>query len=232
MQNNRRIVRTPFFCYLTVMFKSLLIFLVPFSVAASSKPPQDLLDIESKYQKASSVVMDVEKKLTLSLLGKTKTSKGTIKMSRGKLRWDTTEPDKTMVLMSKNVIWVVDYPSDEDEKGVVLKIKNPSKNQPHAVVAFLMGKGSVTTGFKVVSQKKQKDGTVKIQLEATDKNAELPAITMVIDNNKKIISSIKYEDSVQNETVLTFKNISFEKKLAQKTFKFKKPKGFSLTELK
>src|SRR5690349_18363811 len=139
------------------MYKPAFLSLVIISCQAFAAPKSAslLLSVEDRYKAAKSVKMSVSKTLKMKLLEKEKRSEGLIQIKKGgKLRWETTSPEHSLIVVGKRTVWIVDYPTDPEEKVAILKASNPKKSQPQAVVAFLLGEGRISDEFKVKSQKK------------------------------------------------------------------------------
>ncbi len=214
--------------------KFLILILLGTSVAFAAKSPEplpkslpaSLVAVEKKYQSANTIQMDVLKKLRIPLLEKEKLSEGTIKiMKGGKFKWEVTKPDHSMVLLTPAAVWAVDYPREEGEKVSVIKSRKPKKNQSPAIVTFLMGQGSLSKSFKILSAVKAGGDTDKIELEAKSKNEAVKNMTVIVNRKEVIIEKINFEDSVGNLTELEFSNVKFDEKFEKTEFKLSLPKN-------
>jgi outer membrane lipoprotein carrier protein len=171
----------------------------------------------------------VNKTVTLKLLEKVKKSSGDIQVKKGgRLRWETKEPDHSLIVVNKEAVWLVDYPAEPEEKVAVLKAQNPKKSQPQALVAFLLGQGHITDEFTVKGEALKGD-TITYNLKPKDKQSQVSSLMVVVNKKAKSIDRITFEDSVGNLTDLEFKSISFDEKVDDELFKFVPPKGSDVT---
>ncbi len=207
-------------------FSIISLIILAFWLSVGAKGTNHLQSVEKAYRDAKTVSMKVNKTIRMELLQKETKSKGKMVIKKGGLlRWDVEGPEKSLVLMDGKVIWMVTYPSDPEEKVSVIKANNPKKSQPHAVIAFLMGKGKISDEFKVLSEKKQGADLVEISLKAKQEEAQIPVLTLVVHAKKNTIESVTYQDAMGNETELSFSDIEFDKELGEKTFQFSPPEN-------
>jgi outer membrane lipoprotein carrier protein len=208
---------------------TVLLFAAPVTSAEESL----LREVENQYRNAKTVKMEVSKTLTMNLLKKEKKSKGRILIKAGgKLRWDTDEPTKSLVLMDGKTIWLVDYPSDPDEKISVLKARNPKKSQPHTVVAFLMGKGHISDDYLVDGKiEKGAAGTKVITLKSKSPEPQVKNLKLHVAESNKAITAISFDDLLGNSTTLEFSGIAFNEEIDNKVFQFKPPKNSEVTPI-
>jgi outer membrane lipoprotein carrier protein len=210
----------------------LVLFLTPVAFAATSVKSVVLGEVEKHYKSAQSIRMDVSKNLKLKLLDREKKSKGTIQVKKGGfLKWETEEPNHSLVLSDGKYIWLVDYESGEEDKPNIIKAANPKKSQPHAVVALLLGEGRISDDFKVIKEKTEGE-MVNIDLKPRHDSAQINWLKITVDKNKSEIEKLSFEDAVGNITELDFKNIQFDSKIDEKIFKFIPPKGSEITVLR
>jgi outer membrane lipoprotein carrier protein len=209
------------FSYLLVITSIALVAAAGF---AKTKTSSLLSEVENRYRDSKSVKMDVDKTVKMNLMDRTKTSSGTILIKSGKIRWETEKPEHTLVLADGKAIWMVDYPVEEGDPIRVIKAMDPKKSQPHAVVAFLLGKGKIGNDFAVISEKPDGD-LMKLDLKPRQEQTEVQWLTLFVNKDDKTIMKLSFEDNVGNTTTLDFSNIKFGEAIASKEFKFSPPKG-------
>jgi outer membrane lipoprotein carrier protein len=176
--------------------------------------------------------MAVTKILKLPLLDKEKTSQGVIQIKRGGfLKWETEEPNHSLVVSDGKYIWLVDYMAGEEEKPNIIKAANPKKSQPHAVVALLLGQGRMSDDFKVVGEKKVDSSLVQLELKPKHDLDQVHWLKLTINKDKNEIEKTSFEDAVGNITELSFNKIEFDSEIDSKVFKFVPPKGADITVL-
>jgi outer membrane lipoprotein carrier protein len=188
-----------------------------------------LTQVEDRYRAAKTVKMVVNKTLKMKLLEKEKRSEGLIQIKKGgKLRWETTSPEHSLIVVGKRAVWIVDYPADPEERIAILKATNPKKSQPQAVVAFLMGEGHISDEFRVKSEKKGEGGLTDVHLVPKLKTEQVRWLTLSVGAEKNI-EKLSFEDTVGNITELTFKEIVFDSPMENKVFEFTPPENADVT---
>lgn len=218
--------------FLSVYTFVLGVFSADLSLAADKKVSQEfLVNIENHYRSLNSIKMDVTKTLKLKLFNKEKQSQGTIQIKKGgKLRWETLHPEHTLIVIEPHVVWVVDYPLD-DERVNVIKASHPQKSQPQAVVSFLMGQGKISDAFTLVSKNKEKGDLVNLRLQPKSESEQMKWLTLQVSQESKDIRKLSYEDAVENITELEFKNIISNIELDESQFKFEVPENADVTQI-
>jgi outer membrane lipoprotein carrier protein len=215
-----------------MVLRALILTSFLFQPAFPKERENDILnEVQEKYSKAKSIKMEVEKELTLSALRKTKKSSGNLSLaSNGKFRLEMKEPDKSLIVIDGQNIWVVQYPEFKSEKTQVMHSKLKEQLKSQVLLSFLMGQGKIKKHFKILNQKED-DGTTIIKLEPKDEGTDLKNIELQVDSDEKIINKISYKDSLDNEISYKFSNNKFEDKTKASLFKFKPPKDAEVTEM-
>jgi outer membrane lipoprotein-sorting protein len=185
--------------------------------------------------------MDVKKLLKLKLLERERSSSGTLAVrSGGLLRWDITEPQKSMILIDAGkTLWLVDYPEDPAESVVVLRARDFGKSHSHAAIAALLSEGKITREFTVATERAIDSSHVELRLRALKnkkkKSAQgievLKNLTLTIDRESQIISKLSFEDDTGNVTDLEFVNVRFDHPVDDQLFVFKPPPNADVSDL-
>ncbi|MDZ4677205.1 MAG: outer membrane lipoprotein carrier protein LolA [Oligoflexia bacterium] len=213
---------------LTIIIATVVMTVLFFS-NAQAKTSKHLREVEDRYRNTQTVKMHVSKTVKSQLLDKVKTSQGEIQVKKGgRLRWETTEPDHSLIVVNKDAVWLVDFPTEKDEKIAVLKAQQPKKSQPQALVAFLMGQGHITSDFVSKSETTNGD-SVSYNLKPKDKQAQVIWLTVVVNKKTKTIETIMFEDTISNTTTLEFSDIKFDLPMEDELFKFIPPKNSDVT---
>lgn len=164
--------------------------------------------------------------MTAGNVGKVRVSKGKIQIKKGgKLRWDTLEPQKSMILMDGKNIWMVDEPVSEGEPVTVLKASNPKKSQPHTIVSFLMGKAEIKKGYDLKKVSEFNAEYDKVELTSKEKEPQITELALVVGKKHQTIKEIHFQDLIGNDVKLEFSNIEMGKKIKSEVFKYTPPKG-------
>lgn len=214
------------------MNKIFFIFLLNITLTAEASPVGFLKSIEKKYHDAPGIEMNTIKKIKIELLDREKKSEGIIKIKPGGLfKWEIEKPEKSMVLLTPEAVWVVSYPLDDEDKLSVLKSRKPKKNQSPAVVAFLMGQGSLLKNFKILKTKKLENETYDFELQARSKDEMVQKLSLVINKKEMIIEKVSFVDSLGNKTEMEFKDINFKAEFESGEFIYNPPKDAEISIL-
>lgn len=222
------------------MFKVLLISILiplgawaqnPQDLQAKQKQEQEVLTSLKKttevYSKEKGFYAKFKRKQTLALLGEVDTAKGELFYSNKRLRLDLKGDDKSMVLITPEVIWNVSY--DEGEVSSIIKgkpVANPLLN-------LLFGDKDNWDNFKVSQVHLNGDRNIDVTL--VPKNPKqlsyVAKVRFKLDKVKNVVKNITYWDDVDNETQMTFTYNKFKDKIDETKFKFTPPKGAEVSTL-
>ena len=188
--------------------------------------------VVTKYQQAPAVEVDITKTVTLALLGEENKSDGRLIMSKGLLRLETKTPHESLIVVGKDVIWVM-TPTPEDLGGrpQVMKIRSRQlKDQARAPLASLLGQPKAWDEFKVLKEVKTDD---KVTLDLKPKKAgalgEIVSVRLEIDSKKKTLVDLADKDELDNETRFTFRNTNFAAAVKPANFQYTPPKNAEVT---
>ncbi len=212
----------------------LLLLSAPLKAADSSG--LDLVKaVIGRYQKPEAIHSIIKKDVVFGLLEETKTSEGQLTYSKGRLRLEIERPEASLIVMNKDVIWVVTPTSKElGGKTQVLKISSKElSKQSKAPLAVLLSQKKAWDNFKIKKQS-EKNGiqTVVLVPVKPDTMGEIVSIEMVFKKTDQDLKSLSYKDELDNETKFTFLKTDFNAAVQDKVFSYKPPKGAEVTEYK
>lgn len=221
-------------CYKRGMLKNVILTVVSiglgFSIFAGAKTEDVMSDLSKKYRNSPLVEMKVEKKVTSDLLGKTTSQNGKIFLSKDKFKWETFEPEKSLLLFDGTHIWTEQAPHKDFGGAIqVAKGKVDKKNSANILISSLFG-GDLKKNFKVL-KKTEEDNLVKLALQPSGDDLAVKDLNVVMDKSALVMKEISYSDDIGNKTQLEFSDIQFRKKANNKLFKYTPPKGAQVTEL-
>lgn len=190
-----------------------------------------LKDVSKKYRASKLIKIEVEKKVTSDLMGKTTTYDGHIYLSQGKFRWENDTPDETLLLFDGQTIWNVQYPpKDLGGAPQVAKAKLDKNTKSQILISTLIGKEPIDKNFEIIDT--QKDGDLNIvKLKPLSSDVRVKDLILNVDGKTKQIREISYKDDVNNLTVIQMKKTDFNYKDKNDLFKFKVPKDAQVTNL-
>ncbi|MCM2280307.1 MAG: outer membrane lipoprotein carrier protein LolA [Bdellovibrionaceae bacterium] len=201
--------------------------------AAQTAEMKALKTLDTRYQKARSVTMDVDKTLVLGLLGKEKKSKGHILLSRGKMRLEINAPDKSLVVVNGNNLWVADYPPAEFKNASVQVLKGQIDSKKGTQQGFvgLLTRGGVLKHFDVAGVQRDDQARSVYFLIPTQKTFEFRRAQMTLSADGRYIAELRYWDERDNETRMQFSNVKFDVPVVDTAFEFVPPENADITTL-
>lgn len=193
----------------------------------------DIKMVVKHYQRAKSIKMQVEKEVYIDYLEQTKESKGELLFSKGRLRLNINEPEKSLLLMANNLIWHVNYLSDDMGGLQVTQIKASKQlKQKNTLLAFLFDNVEVWDNFEVI-ESKEVNKLLAISLKPKNNNVldDVIKVHLLLDRKNKLLKRIVYWDGLDNKTQFKFSSIDFKAPLNEKMFSYTPPKNVSVTKL-
>ncbi len=202
---------------------------------ANPKPEAEtstLATVVQKYRQAKLSTLAVDKTVTSEILEKKSVYQGKIYISAGKFRWETDQPEKSLLVYDGSHLWNVQYPAKEFEEAnlQVTKSKLSDKAKGQNILSSLFGKQPLGKIFSIKKDEtsSSKDQTV-YSLEPKDDTLEIKEIRLTTVS--KLISKVQYKDEVGNLTELIFTKTSLSGKPSPGLFKYSPPKGAKVTEI-
>jgi outer membrane lipoprotein carrier protein len=206
-------------CTLIALSLSCLISIGTAQAAKNTKRlPQLLEEVEAKYIKASTMSADFTQKSVTEALGQTKISSGVLMAKRpNKVRWETLQPDKSILVSDGKTFWFYTPPFDEEERGQLIERKS-SEVQSRLANALLSGSFSMARDMKISAKGdsafilKPKSGTAGTVREA-----------QVRINADKIIDQVILFHKGGNKAEIQLTNIKLGQELGDDVFIFTPP---------
>ncbi len=178
---------------------------------APPRLPEILEEVEAKYAAAKTLKADFSQKNESAALQQTKMSSGKLIVKRpNRVRWETTEPDKNLLVSDGSTYWYYTPPYFEDERGQVIVSKS-SKMQAPLANALLSGSFSMARDMKIeritpfsfsLVPKKGSAGTIKraqIHIRPTEKVIEKVVLEHIGGNRSEVtLSSIQLGESIED----------------------------------
>jgi len=178
-----------------------------------------LEEVEKKYADAKTLTADFTQLTTSASLGQTKTSSGKIFLKRpSKVRWETENPDKNLLVSDGSRFSYYTPPFDIGEKGQVLE-KKSSEVQSKLANALLSGSFSMARDMKIkmdgkntflLTPKKGSAGTVK-------------RAKIEVNPEEKLIQKVILDHEGGNHAEISLTHIELGKKLQDQLFEFQIP---------
>lgn len=199
--------------------------------SATMKPEQVALlkEVDEKYQKATSIEMVTSKTDLIAALDRKKESEGHLWVKKGKLRLELQtkdeSKDQSLIIADGKYLWMVTPPPKEFKgaKTQVVKVPlNTKRARSQGLLQMLM-EGGVVKYFKLAGVQESQGKTIFF-LQPDKKSVEFRRAQLIVDPQQKVIATLKYWDSLDNETNYNFSEVHFGEKMDEKKFKYTPPK--------
>ncbi len=202
------------------------------SVSQAQKDDVALIkSIDQSYKNAKSITMDLKKILTVQLLDKVSKTSGKVLFSKGRMRMEMDAPDKSLVVIDKKHIWVVNYPGTEFKNSAIQVIQAEVSTKKGRSQNFLglLTQGGILKYFNVSGVLKTNEEEEVFFLQPNQASVEFKRAQIVVNPKTKRIMSLKYWDELDNETGYEFTNVQFDQRLEDKNFVYHPPKNADIT---
>ena len=148
----------------------------------SRELPLLLKQVEAKYQKAQTLSAEFTQKNENVTLGQTKNNTGKIYFKRPhKVRWETLEPDKSILIGNGKTFWFYTPPFEEGERGQVIK-KAAAQVQSKLANALLSGSFSMIQDMVI-----QPQGSARFSTYPAKKVRPAPSIKPLLKLIRQLI---------------------------------------------
>lgn len=211
------------------MTLALILGLANLAFAASKKldAQKEIDQVMTKYRKASAIKAAVTKTVVQEAMGIESKSEGEFFFSKGKLRLDFSEPEKTTLVYDGKFVW---FEARLDESQIqVTKMKTNELKRTRSLLTALFEKKNILRGFKAISSR-EAAGTRVFIFEPKDKKAESEIQKLEISVKGRDLAKVLYKDQLENTVTFEFKNLTRGQVAATK-FSYKPPKNAEITEL-
>jgi outer membrane lipoprotein-sorting protein len=198
-----------------------------FAKAKKTSPTAEVEAVMSKYRKAPAVTAKVKKTVVQEMTGVDTKSTGNFYYSKGKLRLDFIEPEKTTLVYDGRYVWL--EARLDDKKVQVTKLRTNELKKSKSVITALFDQKDVLRGFKLVKSGKE-DGAKVYTFAPKNKKAGGEVTSLEVALKGKDISRIGYTDEVENKVNFYFTDLTRGKVDARK-FSYKPPKNAEVTEI-
>jgi outer membrane lipoprotein-sorting protein len=210
-----------------LLFALLLLLSTDLSAKPAALGAKDVDTVLAKYRKAQAIQAKVRKTVVQETMGMETTSTGDFYFSKGKLRLDFTEPEKTSLVYDGKFVWLESRLDDQNIQ--VTKMRTNELKRSKSVLTALFEKKDILRNFKLVKSAST-EGKKSYFFEPKKKKAddEIQLLQIVIKN--KELERISYKDQLENTVSFDFTELKKGKVPAAK-FSYKVPKNAQVTEI-
>ncbi len=193
---------------------------------------EDLEKSLQKYRTASYVHIKLEKRVHQALLERTLISKGYLKLSRGKLRMEITEPDTSLLVFDGRYAWMEQSFDLGDAKQVqVTKVRVRDRVVQASWLAVLFGDSKGLENFELVQKTDEGEVSRMILKPKSQQDSDIVRIQVSLAAKNRHIESLQVWDSLDNRTEYILSQANWSKQLPKGEFTYKPPKGATVTTL-
>lgn len=186
---------------------------------AIARVPEILSSIQANYVRNKTLVAEFTQVNESAALKTKKTSQGRILIKRpNKLRWETLEPERNILVSDGRKFWFYTPPFDEEEKGQVIERRN-SQVQSKLANALISGDFSALSGEGIQETEpnhfliQPSPGTAGTVVEAR----------VVVDPERKLIQKVSLRHSDGNTSEISLTRIQLGESLGDELFSFVPP---------
>ncbi len=182
-------------------------------------------DIQKQYQMLESFTASFVQKLTNAATKEVELRSGTIAFVKPrKIRWETTTPEKELLLVGENVVW--DY---FPEEKVAYKYAVGQVLQSKTMLRFISGEANLEEDF-VIENQGDDNGRIKLKLIPKEPESNLVLAYGWVHPKTKLLSKVLIVDFFGNGNELELDGLVMNTKLNQDMFTFVPPKGVEVED--
>jgi outer membrane lipoprotein-sorting protein len=191
----------------------------------ASSAVREISKVLTNYREAKSIKAKVQKTVVQETVGTSMKSPGDFYFSKGKMRLEMMEPERTILVYDGKTVW---YESRiDDEHVVVTKIRANGLRKSDSLLAALFYNKNVLENFKLKTSVTDQSKKV-FTFEAKDKKkSDVQSLEIALKD--KDIQRISYKDQIENRVTLEFSDVERGSVSAAK-FAYKPPKNAEITE--
>ena len=202
-----------------------------------SKPPsiewpdKELSALANRLKTAKSISADVDKDVVLSLMGKTKNYKGSLKAKGNLFLMDLQGEERTVFTVNGTTLWVTSYPPADIETDIqVLRVNlNKDSGTDRFLFDVLAGTLDWKKHFELTEVSDQNQSDVRISMKPKAFYQDFVRLDLNLKKETGEMTGLTYWDELDNETAYRFKNFVYDAELKNEIFSFKQPPNSKLT---
>ncbi len=149
--------------------------------------------------------------------GTGKTSRGTLALQAPRqFRWETTAPYRQLIVADGEKVWIYDPDLEQ------VSVRAQGTEEAHSPLTVLTDLSQLDRDFTTTEQSEH-DGLTWLRLKSKDKEPQFNYCDLGFDAGG--LESMRFEDTLGNNTEIRFSHWQRDPKLDAGTFKFVPPKG-------
>jgi outer membrane lipoprotein carrier protein len=207
----------------------LLFVLVPADASAKKKPSSSfsLSKLQASYKGTGSLEADFVQEVYQASLARTKTSKGSLKLSKPNfVRWETYEPEASVMVSNGRKVSYFTPDARGKGKGQVIE-RSAGELAKQPLFRILTGSARLDKEFKVQKQsevpgQEPEEKWTELSLKPLKPMGDLVHVQLRV-NSKYLIQELITESESGKKTKFTLQNQALGAKLPPALFEFKPP---------
>jgi outer membrane lipoprotein-sorting protein len=161
---------------------------------------------------------------------KEKVSEGTLKIKKDKLRLEITKPEKSLMVVDGQYIWV-EQSTEFGGKRIVNVTKYPltEEAKSSAILSILFAEGSELNAFQLLNATGKAEKRTYIY-QPKSAESDYTELKIVLQESEGRILSLSYTDDTDNLVTYDFGVTKFKANVPDKDFKYSPPKGAEVVD--
>lgn len=210
----------------TLIFILLLSFLWAGSASAQMSIDDLTAKIQARYEETSDLKARFIQEAVLKTAKKTQIEEGIVYFKKPKrMLWDYTKPQSKKLVINPKTAWLY---VPEDKMVYVQDSKNVFGSGQ--AIRFLAGIGKLRDEFDIKYAQTKADSSGNYLLEMIPKGGPEAAggvhkLLATVDKDTYLITKVRFNDSLGNQTVISFHDLKTNIGMVDSMFTFKPPAG-------
>lgn len=183
--------------------------------------------------KKNSLQMNVAKTLTLGLLGQTRKSNGTLKISKGQLRLELTGGEHSLLVINEKAFWAVSFP-DADFNDSPVKVVTSSRDLDRDVKQNLLSvliKGKMLEYFLPAGVIDLEGDLVSYFMQPKKTTGDFQRAQVTLNRKSSQLVGLKYWDARGNEVQFDFSEVLKVQSMDKSLFQYSPPSNAEIIKL-
>ena len=184
--------------------------------------------VRDTYRALSDLSADFTQTTTVAGFSNTLTSKGRVYLTKGKMRWDYTEPSNQQIYVNDTRIHYY-IPA---HKQVIVSTLSPDVDDQiplHLLLTLDRLDAQFTVAWEDPGTPKR-DGAYRLRLTPKAPMADLDHVTVGVDEERRIVTAVSLYPKNGNSSAFTFSKVVVNPRLAPSLFSFSVPEGVEAVE--
>lgn len=201
----------------------------PKSVAKG--PDAEVLNLLGEYRSRVPVAIKIRKRVISPYLAKEKVSEGELQWTNKLFRLELASPENSTLVVDEKNIWVENRLEKElGGKTQVSRFPLHETRRANAIFAILFDEKSLSDGFRLAGQEKNKLGHVVYTYTPLKPAEDYTEIKISVQKSENRMVQFAYKDALENEVIYDFGETRFEAPIKKWQLEYTPPRGVKINE--